>query len=422
MNDNVAIKVEHVSKKFCRYLRKSMLYGMHDIGRNLFRMSTKPDRLRKHEFWAVNDVSFELHRGETLGIIGPNGSGKSTILKMLNGIFMPDKGKIEINGRMGALIEIGAGFHPLLTGRENIYVNGAILGMSKKEIDEKFEDIVEFADIGDFLDTPVRNYSSGMYVRLGFSVAVHTKPDILIVDEVLSVGDRSFQQKSVQRMRELITEGDKSVIFVSHNLSAVRSLCKHAIWLNNGKIHAEGTTDHVASQYEQFVDNILRNESAEKLTALDPGFQGGLVKFTDVQILNEEGEPTQAVEFMNYLRIRAWYETEERIDRPNFRFHIFGPDDTPIATPSSLYQGNLIDCIEPGTGYVDCITERLPLMPGNYSVHVTLTSADFLVFHTRTPHNVNLYVSHPGGKRRDVPTHLINDCQVWIPCQIEYGK
>jgi len=150
-SSEITIRVNHVSKKFCRYLRKSMLYGMHDIGRNLLGMSTKPDTLRKHEFWAIDDVSFELHRGETLGIIGPNGSGKSTILKMLNGIFMPDKGKIEINGRVGALIEVGAGFHPMLTGRENIYVNGAILGMSKEEIDDKFDDIVEFADIGDFL-------------------------------------------------------------------------------------------------------------------------------------------------------------------------------------------------------------------------------------------------------------------------------
>jgi len=422
MDDDIAIKVEHVSKKFCKSLKKSMLYGIQDISRNLLGMSTKPDKLRKGEFWAVDDVSFEVHRGETLGIIGPNGSGKSTILKMLNGIIMPDKGKIEINGRVGALIEIGAGFHPMLTGRENIYVNGAILGMSKKEIDEKFDDIVEFADIGDFLDTPVKNYSSGMFVRLGFAVAVHCEPDILLVDEVLSVGDRSFQQKSVQRMRELITEGDKSVVFVSHNLIAVRALCKRAIWLNNGKIHAEGPTDYVASQYEQFVDTILRNESSQKLTDIDPGFQSGLVKFTDVQLLNEKGEPTQVVEFMGYLRIRAWYEAEERIDKPNFRFHFINSDGTVIVAPSSVYQSNLVDCIEPGTGYVDCIIEKLPLVPENYSVHVSLTSADFLVFYTRTPHNVSFYVSHPSGKRRDVPTHLINDFQVWIPCRIEYGR
>ena len=157
---------------------------MHDIGRNLLRMGTKPDKLRKDEFWAVDDVSFELRRGETLGIIGPNGSGKSTILKMLNGIFMPDKGKIEINGRMGALIEVGAGFHPMLTGRENIYVNAAIRGMTKEDVDDKFDDIIEVADIGDFIDTPVKHYSSGMYVRLGFAVAVHCEPDVLLVDVV----------------------------------------------------------------------------------------------------------------------------------------------------------------------------------------------------------------------------------------------
>ena len=178
---DIAIRVNHVSKKFCRYLRKSMRYGMQDIGGNLLGMSTKPDMLRKDEFWAVDDVSFELHRGETLGIIGPNGSGKSTIFKMLNGIYMPDKGKIEIYGRVGALIEIGAGFHPMLTGRENIYVNAAIRGMTKEEVDEKFDDIIEFADIGDFIDTPVKHYSSGMFVRLGFAVAVHCEPGVLLI-------------------------------------------------------------------------------------------------------------------------------------------------------------------------------------------------------------------------------------------------
>src|SRR5512146_2462261 len=165
MSDDVLIKVEHVSKKYCKSLKRSMLYGISDIGRNLFGQSSSPEKLRKDEFWAVDDVSFELKKGEVLGLIGTNGSGKSTLLKMLNGIFWPDRGKITIQGEVGALIEVGAGFHPLLTGRENIYMNGAILVMGKKEIDEKFDDIVAFADIRDFLDSPVKYYSSGMHVR-----------------------------------------------------------------------------------------------------------------------------------------------------------------------------------------------------------------------------------------------------------------
>ncbi|MFC2051136.1 ABC transporter ATP-binding protein [Chloroflexota bacterium] len=162
MDDEITIKVDHVSKKFCRYLKRSMLYSMQDIGRNLLGMSTKSDKLRKDEFWAVDYVSFEVRRGETLGIIGANGSGKTTLLRMLNGIFMPEKGKIEVKGRVGALIDIGAGFHPMLTGRENIYIKGTILGMSNKEMYDKFDGIVAFADIGDFLGMPVKNYSSGM--------------------------------------------------------------------------------------------------------------------------------------------------------------------------------------------------------------------------------------------------------------------
>jgi len=202
MDDDVVVKVEHVSKKYCKSLKRSMFYGVHDIGRNMVGLSAHSERLRDGEFWAVDDVSFELKKGETLGIIGPNGSGKTTLLKMLNGIFWPDKGKITVRGRVGALIAVGAGFHPLLTGRENININGAILGMSKKEINEKFDDIVEFADIGDFIDYPVKFYSSGMYVRLGFAVAVHCKPDILLVDEVLAVGDLGYTFKCYRKISE----------------------------------------------------------------------------------------------------------------------------------------------------------------------------------------------------------------------------
>jgi len=195
-SSDIAITVDHVSKKYCKSLKRSMLYGVTDIGRNTLGLSSHSGNLRKSEFWAVDDVSFEVKKGETLGIIGPNGSGKTTLLKMLNGIFWPDKGKITVKGRVGALIEVGAGFHPLLTGRENIYINAAILGMTKEEVDEKFDDIVEFADIGDFLDTPVKFYSRGMYVRLGFAVAVHCEPDILLVDEVLAVGDKYLSKEA----------------------------------------------------------------------------------------------------------------------------------------------------------------------------------------------------------------------------------
>jgi lipopolysaccharide transport system ATP-binding protein len=248
--DDIVIKVEQVSKKYCKSLKRSMLYGIEDIGRNMVGLSSRSDRLRKNEFWAVDDVSFELKKGETLGIIGPNGSGKTTLLKMLNGIFWPDKGKITVKGRVGALIEIGAGFHPLLTGRENIYINAAILGMTKKEVDSKFNDFVEFADIGDSLDTPVKFYSSGMFVRLGFAVAIHCRPDILLVDEILAVGDTDFRRKSADRMKDLITNNDCSIILVSHNMHSVTAIANKAILLNNGAILASGDVKNVVAQYD----------------------------------------------------------------------------------------------------------------------------------------------------------------------------
>ncbi len=229
-----AIAVSGLSKKYCRSLKRSMLYGIQDISRNIMGLGSHPDRLRPGEFWALDDASFNVQRGETLGIIGPNGSGKTTLLKILNGIFWPDKGHVRIQGKIGALIEVGAGFHPLLTGRENIYVNAAILGMTKKEVKGQFDAIVAFADIGDFLDAPVKHYSSGMYVRLGFAVAAHCRPDILLVDEVLAVGDEGFQRKCFDKIGELKKNGCTTII-ISHNMHTISSFSDHVLLLDKGK-------------------------------------------------------------------------------------------------------------------------------------------------------------------------------------------
>jgi len=234
-----------------------MLYGIKDIGRNMFGLSSHSENLRKGEFWAVDDVSFEVKKGETLGIIGPNGAGKTTLLKMLNGIFWPDKGKITIRGRVGALIAVGAGFHPLLTGRENVYVNAAILRMTKQEVDEKLNDIIEFADIGDFIDVPVKFYSSGMYVRLGFAVAVHCEPDILLVDEVLAVGDKNFQIKCYQKMHEIKKRGT-TIILIAHNEYTIREQTKNCLYINNGKMKFLGPSEEAISLY---IKEMLENKA-----------------------------------------------------------------------------------------------------------------------------------------------------------------
>ena len=275
--DEVLVRVEGVSKKFCKSLKKSLWYGVCDMvgelspfgrgdlagdGRSEMgdggvqkaeggppsheatedsKRRAETGGLRDGEFWAVNDVSFELRRGECLGLIGHNGAGKTTLLKMLNGLIKPDRGRIEMRGKVGALIALGAGFNPILTGRENIYINGSVLGLSKKEIDEKINEIIDFAEIGDFIDTPVQNYSSGMNVRLGFAVATAMNPDVLLLDEVLAVGDANFRSKCFQRIGSVIERC--AVIFVSHDAYSVRRICNEVIWMKEGKQMFRGDTE-----------------------------------------------------------------------------------------------------------------------------------------------------------------------------------
>lgn len=322
MNEDIAIKVENVSKKYCKSLRGSMLYGMKDIARNSLGLSSNSHILRKDEFWAVDDVSFEVKKGETLGIIGANGAGKTTILKMLNGIFWPDKGKITIKGRVGALIAVGAGFHPMLTGRENIYLNGAILGMSRKEVNKKFGAIVEFADIGDFLDTPVKFYSSGMFVRLGFSVAVHCELDILLVDEVLAVGDLSFQNKSLRRLAEL-REKANAVVFVSHNLEHVRNLCDRVMVLDKAKIVFSGDTNEALSEYHERTREkkliVIKNRKAFH-SALHQS--SGDIIFGDTGISDESGNRTEKIRLGETLTTFFEFETTKKLEELFFTIGI----------------------------------------------------------------------------------------------------
>lgn len=224
----------------------------------MFGLSSHSERLRKDEFWALDDISFEVKKGRTLGIVGPNGSGKTTLLKLLNGIFWPDKGKISIQGKVGALIELGAGFHPLLTGKENVYINAAILGMTKREVEEKFDAIVQFADIGDFIGAPVKYYSSGMFVRLGFAIAVHAQPDILLVDEVLAVGDEGFQKKCFNKIGALKKEGTTTIL-VSHNMHVISTFAEEVILLNHSKAK---WFNHVADGIKEYAQLfMIRDDS-----------------------------------------------------------------------------------------------------------------------------------------------------------------
>lgn len=253
MND-IAVTVDHVSKRFRLYrernqtLKSALLRG----------------RVSDHdEFWALRDVSFEVPRGETFGLIGRNGSGKSTLLKVLARIYEPDGGRVVMNGRASSMLEVGSGFHPELSGRENIFLNGSILGLSKKQVTARFDEIVEFSGVEAFIDQPVKNYSSGMYVRLGFAVAVHTEPDILIVDEILAVGDGAFREKSRRKFLEFTGQG-RTVILVTHSLPQIRRMCQQVAWLENGRLRQLGESHEVADAYEaSLADNDGNLPTAE---------------------------------------------------------------------------------------------------------------------------------------------------------------
>lgn len=287
-----AIRVENLSKKYIlghqkqegyTTLRESISNGSKNLLKG-FRGKKLPETSEEvEEFWALKDVSFEIKQGDRVGIIGRNGAGKSTLLKILSRITEPTSGKISIAGRVASLLEVGTGFHPELTGRENVYLNGAILGMSKAEIKSRFDEIVSFAEVEKFLDTPVKRYSSGMYVRLAFAVAAHLEPEILIVDEVLAVGDLQFQKKCLGKMGE-ISQGGRTIIFVSHSMVAVNTLCNKAVFLEKGKVREVGTVDRIAASY---MNDMFQNKIEDLAQLRLPGY-GEHVFFSDIRLITGE--------------------------------------------------------------------------------------------------------------------------------------
>lgn len=259
----VFLAVEGVSKKFCRSLKRSLLYGVRDVMTEAVG-AQRSRTLRAGEFWALRDVSFQVRRGEALGLVGANGAGKSTLLRIISGLIKPDTGTVRVRGRVAPLIALGAGFNPILTGRENVYANMSILGLSKREIDDSFDEVVDFAEIGDALDAPVQTYSSGMAARLGFACAVYTEPDILLIDEVLSVGDIKFRMKCNRRLAELRDAGT-CFILVSHNPHSILSICDSAIYLSGGRLLAAGDTQSVMDRYEEDLFSARVESSAEPM-------------------------------------------------------------------------------------------------------------------------------------------------------------
>ena len=361
MENNAVIQVNGVSKKFCRSLKRSMWYGFQDILRDTAGLRPKSDRLRRKEFWAVDDVSFELKKGETLGLIGPNGAGKTTILKMLNGIVLPDKGSLRIKGRVGALIQVGAGFHPQLTGRENIYINGAILGMGKREIDKKFDAIVEFADIGDFLDTPVKHYSGGMFVRLGFAVAVHCEPDILLVDEVLAVGDVGFRAKCYNKIAELMEKC--AVVFVSHNMPAIARVSSRCMVLNNGHSIFQSTTAKAIQHYYELFDE-------DKMCAQHTAGSGE-AKIEKMKLYNIDNRKSETFQHGEPMTISFDVKVSPKYETFLVSVTFMNQETQVVAQCHSGYDNIVLN----NDGYSKNIQITIPtllLNPGKYSVTVII--------------------------------------------------
>lgn len=332
-------------------------------------------RTRYEEFWALRDLTLEVNHGDTFGIIGGNGSGKSTLLKVLAGILKPDEGQATVNGRLAALLELGAGFHPELTGRENVYLNGAILGFTSRDIRRQFDEIVSFAELDRFIDEPVRNYSSGMYVRLGFSVAIHLEPEVLLVDEVLAVGDLTFQKRCLDRFASFKAEG-RTIVVVSHDLDLVGWLCDRSAWIQNGRLRSVGPSAEVIDQFSKGANGIGQQKnglvgglSLEKLSVED------LVK--SVSLVDNNGHPIASVGSGQPVGFRVRYDADAASEPVTVALGLYRADGTHVASINSGAATRA--AAKAGTEYghsgiieVDYKVEALPVQPGTYELSVAL--------------------------------------------------
>lgn len=323
---------------------------------------------RPEDFWAVRDVSFEVERGEALGIIGHNGAGKSTVLKLLSNITTPTDGEIRINGRLAALIEVGSGFHPELTGRENIYLNGAILGMARSEIAKKLDSIIEFAGVRQFIDTPVKRFSSGMYVRLGFSIAAHLEPDILLLDEVLAVGDASFQKKCLERISEL-KEAGTTIVFISHDLRAVERLCQRVLLLKRGQIVMNGAAKEVVAAYQN--DATLSSESVE----VHKKGETKEVEIRTLSFVNDKGQMNPVFKTGEPLVARIDFDVHQPVSDVVFSVLLFTSDGESHCELTTEFSRERIS-LQRGKGTLEFRTDELGLLPGVYFTSVQVQKRD----------------------------------------------
>jgi ABC-type polysaccharide/polyol phosphate transport system ATPase subunit len=381
---SVSVRFEEVSKKFTihhgqeRTLQEKFL--------NFFQWPQR--RVSYTEpFWAMDKVSFEVEQGQTVGLVGSNGSGKSTALKLIARIIEPTSGQISIDGRVSALLELGTGFHPDLTGRENVFLSGSLMGVSRADIARCFDDIIAFSELEEFIDMPVKHYSSGMYTRLAFAVAIHVNPDILIIDEVLSVGDGAFQRKCMDRIGEMKRAG-VTILMVSHDLDTVARLCTQVVWLDHGKVHRIGDGRSVISEYIAYI-NVQQQREQERQkqrqalqeskstsqegnpATVEENVETEVIASTQdgeilrIETLDHNRQPVTSIETGESLIVRLHYRANRRIEHPTFGIGLHRDDDVHIAGPNTQVADYIIDQIE-GEGYIDYIVEQLPLAAGRY--------------------------------------------------------
>jgi lipopolysaccharide transport system ATP-binding protein len=399
MSDDVLVKVDNVSKRFCRSLKRSLWYGMQDLGSELggrrhgggsgLPQSSADVQLRPDEFWAVKDVSFELRRGECLGLIGRNGAGKTTLLKMLNGLIKPDTGRIELKGRTGALIALGAGFNPILTGRENIYTNASIIGLSKAEITGKINNIIDFAEIGEFVDSPVQTYSSGMQVRLGFAIAAELQPDVMILDEVLAVGDSNFKYKCYSAIDKILKHS--AVIFVTHDMGHLGRIAQESIVLKKGCAVFKGEVQIGIRKYEELNDR--QDESISQIyrpLTNHPVIGGSILS------------PPDTISSFSSLDLRFALELSDDLPVSVLRVDIRKLGE--IAASGIMDSQDVGIILKKGChtyeAKIDCVTLR----PGPYTLNMNITNKDGnLVFVWDVGHKLTI----KGGDPR-----IVSNCQL----------
>lgn len=358
------IEIENVSKCYRLGAQREKYYSLRDEIANWLSPGRRKERAKKEAFWALDDVSFSVEQGEAVGIIGRNGAGKSTLLKVLSQITPPTRGKITMRGRVASLLEVGTGFHPELTGRENIYLNGAILGMTRKEIMRKFDEIVTFAEVEKFLDTPVKRYSSGMYVRLAFAVAAHLEPEILVVDEVLAVGDASFQKKCLGKMGDVAHSG-RTVLFVSHNMAAIQNLCPRSVLLCSGRVEADGNSTEITARY---TDDFMQNSEISLADRTDRSGSGN-VKLTSAVLRNADMAPISSAMSGSACYLDFGYEASDTYRNVDIAYTIRDSRAQFLFRPSSEDSGLIASHI-PKQGILRCFIPRMPLVAGSYRITV----------------------------------------------------